>query len=182
MLNGSGRPNHPSLADIRRMELGDIIALPAAHLALLQAEARDALDGAKRMHDWIEGAIALRYEQRAMAARAAAGKDTGTVRFQDEDVEVVADLPKRVEWDQARLTALMAQIRAGGEDPAEYVETALKVSERAYAAWPEHIRSAFEPARTVRTGRLSFRLAILSDTALRDSPQADAPSILGGIG
>ena len=57
----------------------------------------------------------------------------------------------------------MAQIRAGGEDPAEYVETALKVSERAYAAWPERIRSAFEPARTVRTGRSSFKLALKAE-------------------
>lgn len=180
MLNGSSRSNHPSLADIRHMAIGDIIALPAAHLALLQAEARDAFDSAKRMQDWIEGAIALRFEQRASAARASAGKDTGTVRFQDENVEIVADLPKKVEWDQARLAALMAQIRAGGEDPAEYVETALKVSERAYAAWPERIRTAFEPARTVRTGRPSFKLALLSDSARRDSPQAGAPALLGG--
>jgi hypothetical protein len=154
------RPNRPTLDSLRHLPVGDIIALPAMHLALLQADAREAVEAAKRLQDWIEAAIALRYEQRAMAARAAAGKDTGTVRFQDGEVEVVAELPKRVEWDQGRLAALAAQIRAGGEDPGEYLEVSFKVPERAYVAWPERIRQAFEPARTVRTGRQSFRLTL----------------------
>lgn len=152
--------NRPTLATIRQMPVGDIIALPAEHLALLQADAREALDAAKRQQDWIEAAIALRYEQRAIAARASAGKDTGAVRFQDGAVEVTADLPKKVEWDQVRLAALAEQIRASGENPGDYVEVSFKVPERAYTAWPERIRLAFEPARTVRTGRQSFKLSL----------------------
>ncbi len=157
------RTNRPNLDALRRMPVSDVIALPAEHLALLQTDAREALDAAKRMQDWIEAAIALRYEQRAIAARAAAGKDTGTVRFEDGAVEIVVDLPKRIEWDQARLAALAEQIRAGGENPGEYVEVSFKVPERAYTAWPERIRLAFEPARTVRTGRQSFKLSLKSE-------------------
>jgi hypothetical protein len=154
------RTNRPTLDALRHMPVSDIIALPAEHLALLQTDAREALDAAKRMQDWIEAAIALRFEQRAVGARAAAGKDAGTVRFHDGAVEIAADLTKRVDWDQARLAKLITQIRAGGEDPAEYVETSFKVSERAYIAWPERIRAAFEPARTVRTGRQTFKLTL----------------------
>ncbi len=47
---------------------------------------------------------------------------------------MVADLPKRVEWDQAQLAAMVERIRAAGEDPSEYVEISFKVPERAYAA------------------------------------------------
>lgn len=174
------RSNRPTLDALRHLPVGEVIALPAEHLALLQSDAREALDAAKRTLDWIEGAIALRYEQRAVGARAAAGKDTGIVRFEDSTVEVAVELPKRVEWDQRRLAALVEQIRAGGEDPAEYVELTFKVSERAYAAWPERIRGAFEPARTVRTGKPSYRLTILNDVALRDSPHG--PGIRPAIG
>ena len=152
--------NRPSLDTARRMAVADLLALPAEHLALLQEDARGALDTANRMRDWIEGTIALRYEQRAVGARAAAGKDTGTVRFQEGSVEIAVDLPKKVEWDQARLAALIPKICAGGEDPADYVETSFKVSERAYTAWPERIRVAFEPARIVRTGRQTFKLTL----------------------
>ncbi|MCO6415153.1 hypothetical protein JYK14_03050 [Siccirubricoccus sp. KC 17139] len=154
------RSNRPTLDSVRHLPVGEVIALPAEHLALLQADAREAVEAAKRLQDWIEAAVALRYEQRAIGARAAAGKDTGTVRFQDGAVEVAVELPKRVEWDGRCLAALAEQIRAGGEDPSEYLEVSFKVPERAYVAWPERIRKAFEPARTVRTGRQTFRLTL----------------------
>lgn len=175
------RTNRPTLDALRHMPVSAVIALRAEHLALLQADAREAAEAARRLQDWIEAAIALRYEQRATGARAAAGKDTGTVRFVDGGVEITAELPKRVEWDQARLAALVERIRAGGEDPGEYVEAAYKVPERAYTAWPDRIRQAFEPARTVRTGRPVYRLSILPETARRDSQYG--PGILppGGV-
>jgi hypothetical protein len=160
MTNHCFSPNRPTLESMRHLPIGEVINLPAEHLALLQAEARDALEAAKRLQDWIEAAIRLRYEQRAIAARGTAGKDTGTVRFDDGDVTVIADLPKRVDWDQRRLAALVEQIRASGEEPGEYIEVSFNVPERAYAAWPERIRTVFEPARTVRTGRQTFKLSL----------------------
>ena len=156
----ANRTNRPSLEALRHLPVSDVIALPAEHLVLLQADARASVDSAKRMQDWIEAAIALRYEPRAIGMRTTAGKDTGSVRFNDGEVEVTAELPKRVEWDQRRLADLAAQIRAGGEDPGEYLEVTFKVPERAYVAWPERIRKVFEPARTVRTGRQTFRLTL----------------------
>jgi hypothetical protein len=163
-------PNRLTLESIRHTPITDLLALPAEHLALLQEDAREAVEAAKRAQDWIEGVIARRYADRAAEERRATGKDTGTIRLQDGEVEIVADLPKKVEWDQAQLAALVERIRASGEDPAEYVELSYRVSERAYAAWPERIRTAFEPARTVRTGKPSFRLSILSGIERRDSP------------
>lgn len=152
--------NRPSLNAMGHLPIGEVINLPGEHLALLQEEARSTLDMARRAVEWIEGAIALRYEQRAIAARGAAGKDTGTVRFEDGPVTVVAELSKKVDWDQRRLADLVERIRAGGEDPGQYVEVSFKVAERAYAAWPERIRTVFEPARTVRTGRQTFKLTL----------------------
>jgi hypothetical protein len=162
------RPNRPTLESVRHAPVGELLTLPAEHLALLQQDAREAVEAAKRTQDWIEGVIARRYGERAAEARRAAGKDTGTVRLQDGAVEVTAELPKKVDWDQAQLAALVERIRASGEDPAEYVEIGYRVSERAYAAWPERIRRLFEPARTVRTGRPSFRLSIPSEVERRE--------------
>ena len=152
--------NRITLDQLRTMQVGAIAALPAEQLALLQQEADDALKSAKALKDWLEGAIALRYVDRAAQARADAQKDTGTVRFSDGDVTIVADLPKKVDWDQRQLAALVERIRAGGENPAEYVSVEFTVSERAYGAWPDSIRQAFAPARTVRTGKPAFRLLV----------------------
>ena len=108
--------------------------------------------------DWLDGVLDRRYAPIAAELRSRDGKDTGTVRFEDGAVTVVADLPKKVEWDQEQLAATVERIRASGDDPAEYVETAFKVPERKYGAWPAHIRAAFEAARTVKTGKPTFTL------------------------
>ena len=153
-------PNRPQINDVGAMPIADIIQLPAEHLALLQEDASANLEAAKRLKDWIDGAITHRYAERAINARRTEHKDTGTIRFLDDTVTVVADLPKKIDWDQALIAEVIERIRAGGDDPAEYVEISFKVPERKYTAWPESIRATFAPARTVKTGKQTFRLTI----------------------
>ena len=150
--------NHITLDALVRLPMSEIVALPAVELGRLQKEAEDALRKAKLTVAWLDGALNQKYAERAKAARADAGKDFGVVRLTDGGVTVVANIDKRVEWDESQLSALMERIKAEGEDPRDYVEVSLKVSERKYAAWPPHIRRVFEPARTVRTGKGSFEL------------------------
>jgi len=157
--------NRPSLDDIRTMPVGEIARLPAEHLALLQEDADAALDAARRLKEWLEGAIALRYADAAATVRRTEGKDTGLIRFEDGAVVVAADLPKKIEWDQGQLAALVDRIRAAGDDPNGFVEITLKVPERKYSAWPEAIRKSFASARTVRTAKPTFRLTIKSEDA-----------------
>ena len=156
-------PNRPNLADLLHMPVGAVVALPADNLALLQDEADEALRFAKLTKDWIDGALAVKYADAANAVRQAAGKDTGTIRFLDDTVTVIADLPKKIDWDQALISEVIERIRAGGDDPAEYVEISFKVPERKYTAWPESIRATFAPARTVKTGKQTFRLTVSNE-------------------
>ncbi len=155
--------NRPRLADLPTMPIGEIAALPADLLAVLQEEAEESAKAARSLADWLNGAIGLRYGDRAAAARRAEGKDTGTVRLDDGEVTVIADLPKKVDWDQARLGAMVARIRAAGDDPAEYVETVFRVPERKYGAWPAAIREGFETARTVKPGKPTFKLTLRAE-------------------
>ena len=115
-------PNRVTLDDLRSMSIDEINALSGEQLALAEHEACERLRAAKTLYDWIDGAIALKYGDQAQEARRAEGKDTGTVRLQDGPVTVVAELPKRVDWNQAMLAGLVERIRADGADPAEYVE------------------------------------------------------------
>lgn len=155
--------NRPTLASICSMPIGEVSNLPAEHLALLQEEAAEALDAAKQMKEQVDGAIALRFATHADAERRAAGKDAGTVRFNRDGVMVVADLPKKVDWDQTLIAAVVERIRAAGDDPSQYVDIAIKVPERKYGAWPDNIRAAFAAARTVKTGKQTFRLTIAGE-------------------
>lgn len=150
--------NRVCLDDLAGMEIDAVATLPVDQLALLAGEAQEALDRAKRIKERLDGALDLRFGERAAALRRSEGRDTGTARIEDGGFVVVADLPKRVKWDQARLAAIVERIREAGEDPSEYVATEFKVSERAYGAWPSSIRTAFEPARTVETGKPVYRI------------------------
>jgi hypothetical protein len=155
--------NRPRLDGIGHIRIGELAQLPAENLALLQEDAAAALEASKRLKEWIDAAIVLRFADRAQALRHEAGKDTGTVRFEQDGVTVVADLPKKVDWDQRVIAGVVERIRASGEDPGQYVDITIKVPERKYTAWPESIRAAFAPARTVRTGKPSIILTLAED-------------------
>ncbi|UOM36626.1 hypothetical protein [Acuticoccus sp. I52.16.1] len=164
-VRADAHANHVRLEGLDRMQIGDIAALPAEDLALLQDEATTAFEAAKRTKEWLESAIAMRFAERANVARLSDGKDTGTVRFEEGQVTVVADLPKRIDWDQDALAGIVERIREAGDEPADYVETTLKVPERRYGAWPPAIAETFEPARTVRTGKQTFRLFLNTEVS-----------------
>ncbi|WP_371056861.1 hypothetical protein [Rhodosalinus sp. K401] len=150
--------NAPTPDDLPALDPKEIADLPVEMLAVLRHEIDARLKRDKAAKARLDGALNLRYATRAAEERRAAGKDTGTARFDDGDFTVVADLPKRVEWDQDKLAAMVERIRAAGDDPAQYVDIAFKVPERKYAAWPDNIRAEFEPARTVKTGTLKVEI------------------------
>ena len=150
--------NAPGFADLDCLSIGEIAGLPPELLLELQTAAEAETARVKRLRDRLQAGIAERYAATAQAERTAQGKDTGTVRFEDAGITVVAELPKKVTWDQARLAAIAERIRAAGDDPSQYVEIAYRVPERKYAAWPEAIRQQFEPARTVHTGALKIAM------------------------
>ena len=154
-----------TLEHLRRMPMGEVAALDPATLARLQEQAASAMDQAKLTKELLDGVLTRRYADRAALLRKEAGKDFGAIRFDDGDVQVVADLPKRPVWDQKRLGEIVDRIRRAGEDPGEYVEIGFKVAERKFTAWPQNIRDAFEAARTLKAGKPSFKLSLVNREA-----------------
>lgn len=151
--------NTPSVDDMLNMPTGELAQMPVELLASLQAELAHATTQLRSATARFNTALEVRYATRASDARRACGKDTGTVRLIDGDYTVVADLPKRVDWNQEKLVQIAANIADSGEDPAEFIDTKLSLSERKYGALPEAWRKGFEPARTVKVGKLKVTLA-----------------------
>ena len=152
--------NIPSVNDALNLPVTELALLPPSLLAAIQAEIDVASDRMKAVVERFALALEVRYAARASECRREEGKDTGTTRFDDNGVTVIAELPKRIDWDQAKLAQIAANIASAGEDPAEFIDTKLSVSERKYGALPESWRKGFEPARTVRTGKPKFRLVL----------------------
>ena len=148
-----------------------VLATPAGTLAQQPAEllfsvknaAADLLASGKALSDHIDQALDFKWSERARNLRHDAGKDTGVVHFDDGNVRVTADLPKKVDWDQARLAEITRRITDSGDDAKQYVEISYRVSETKFNAWPETLKSAFEAARTVKSGKPSYRLALVKE-------------------
>ncbi|MDP2357728.1 MAG: hypothetical protein Q8M31_16915 [Beijerinckiaceae bacterium] len=158
-------PNQIKIDALPRLPAVEIAALPAGELARLQQETDSALRKAKSAIARLDEALVLKYAERAKIARLEAERDFGIARFRDGHFTIVADLPKRVDWDQYDLASLVERIKEGGEDPRDYVDVTFKVSERKFASWPGHIRKAFEAARTVRPGAPCFKFVIDGEDA-----------------
>ena len=136
---------------------------PSETLFRLKNHATDLITVGKALLEHIDHAIDFKWSERAKDLRHQVGKDTGVVHFDDGNVRITADLPKKVDWDQARLADIIRRIAESGDDPREYVEITYRVSEAKFNAWPETLKSAFIDARTVRTGKPSYRLALVSE-------------------
>jgi hypothetical protein len=149
--------NRIKLADIDKMAVGDIAKLPIDQLVMLVEDAQELADQAKRYNGWLNGAVAIRYADRAATARRDAGKDTGIVHLADGEFDVECDLPKKVEWDQDKLTAAFDAMTRSEAD--HYCKATLEVAEAKYNAAPPHIKALLTPARTVKAGKPKFTLA-----------------------
>ncbi|MGP1690888.1 MAG: hypothetical protein ACTS6O_00145 [Giesbergeria sp.] len=120
---------------------------------------------AKVVREFADQACELRYAEIARQRRISDGRDFGAVRIDDQGETVVCDQRKIIDWDQAQLAELARKILDAGDDPAQYMDVSFKVPESKYSAWPQVLREQFEGARTVRPGKVSFKLASV-DAAL----------------
>lgn len=155
--------NSFTLDHIPAIPVGDLSTYSSSALFQLKNEAAERLTKAKEIAEHIDSALETKYAQRAQILRLAAGKDTGIVHFDDGLVRITADLPKKIEWDQSKLAEITKRITSNGDNPAEYIDISYRVSETKFTAWPESLKSAFIQARTLKTGKPSFRLSLTKE-------------------
>jgi hypothetical protein len=101
-------------------------------------------------------------------------KKTGTINIIFDGVEIKHSVTKKVVWDQRRLRGVRDKIKAAGDDPDEYIDMKLFVSENKYKSWPGSIKNIFEPARTEKPGKPKTDLTIVDDDPGLYSPLTTA--------
>lgn len=150
--------NKITLSQVPNIHIGKLADLPADQLMDLQKQAADHFEKAKRLKEWIDGAISIKYQNDISLLRNKQNKATGSIFIRDGNFKVTSVIPKKVDWDQEKLKDVVAAIKKHGDNPDEYVETSYKVLENKYTSWPEHIKNIFKPARLVKTGKESFKI------------------------
>jgi hypothetical protein len=126
-------------------------AFPVETLMHLQAEAEKHAASSAQIMAVLHSTLCRRY--------AAGLNDTGTHNRQERGIDIKITIPKTVAWDQEQLTKAVETIKGWGENPADYVDVKLSVSETKFKAWPPAIRDLFAPARTVKAGKPKFEFS-----------------------
>jgi hypothetical protein len=162
-------PHPDTLDEVGNFVLAELENLPLADLDRLIQRVSEAEETARHYKQFLQGVLHRRFGERAHQLRQDAGKSTGTVRFSDEGFTVVADLPKRTEYDQRKLKEAVEALRKWGEDPEHYVSLEVKVAESKYTAWPPAVRQLFEPARTLKPGKPTYKLERIVDGAVPEA-------------
>ena len=150
------------LDEIGQLCVSELEGLPLPDLDRMIKQVTAAKDTAALYLGALNSALHNRLGGYAQQLRHEAGKTTGTVRFEVDGFLVIADLPKRPEYDQPKLKEAVEALRKWGENPEHYVGIEIKVAESKYTAWPPGVRQLFEPARTLKTGKPSYKLAQIS--------------------
>jgi hypothetical protein len=150
--------NRVSLAQLSEMPIKEAAKLPIEQLAMLLEEMTEMKAETKRLDSLLHSVFVARFTDIAAEVRSRMGKDVGTVRIKCDDYTVIADLPKDVEWDQGALKKAVDTIASYGEPIEDYVTVKYSVPETKYNAWPESIKTVFAPARTVGTGKPTFKI------------------------
>ena len=126
--------NRTYLTDLATMDAIQVSRLPVDQLTELADDLDEMKAKTKRLGDLLATALHQRFGDPADALRRADGKDTGRVHLTENGCEIIADLPKKTAWDQAKLADAVAAVRAWGEDPADYVSTEMSVPEARFNA------------------------------------------------
>lgn len=85
-------------------------------------------------------------------------KGFGSVSVDAGEYKLTFNTPKKVEWDQEKLAEIYEKIRAGNDNPEDYIEISYNVPESRFKAWPAVIVEEFLPARTVKEGATSIKI------------------------
>ena len=140
--------------------VGTLSTLEPGDLSILLAQAEDNLIKAKNIKAFIEGAITVKYEEKAKYARELACKETGTVHFHDGGFRITSEIRKKVYWSQLALGRAVRYMEEKGEDPTEYVEVTYNIPESKFKTFPDNMQKFFAAARTMSGGKQTFKIEL----------------------
>ncbi len=140
--------------------VAELAALSPDKKLELSRQIDEAFDFVKKIKAKFDASVELAFGEQLAAARAEAKKDFGTVHVLDGILRVTSDVPKRASWDQQKLGDIARRIAAAGDRVEDYIDVEFSIPESRFNALPPAWREQFEPARTTKPGKPTFRISL----------------------
>lgn len=126
-------------------------ALP--HLLEIRQSIDDEIAPLKQRREEVQSAIEKRVSPSIAKARSELGKTEGIVRAAVDGFEVKSDIPKDIKWDSPKLMTACEKIAELGEDPQQFIDFKLSVSEAKFKVLPKAILALVSDARVMKHGK-----------------------------
>jgi hypothetical protein len=155
-LNSGGYMSNLSI--IETLSAKEIGALDVHDLMDLYEQVTKLTNHAKELKEKLDDGLNLRFSESVKNSLRKENKDTGTTRFFDGAFQIVADVPKKVTWDNEKMEKLVKYI--SNEQRKSFVKVVYSIEERKYSALPYEYQELFKEARTITPGKTKFQITI----------------------
>ncbi|GHT93666.1 hypothetical protein FACS1894122_09240 [Alphaproteobacteria bacterium] len=150
--------NMSNLAVLETLSAKEIGALDVHDLMDLHEQVTKLTSHAKELKEKLDDGLNLRFSESVKDSLRRENKDTGTTRFFDGAFQIIADVPKKVTWDNEKMEELVKRIP---EDRRRaFVKVVYSIEERKYSALPYEYQELFKEARTITPGKTKFQITI----------------------
>ncbi|GHT98559.1 hypothetical protein FACS1894126_4160 [Alphaproteobacteria bacterium] len=145
-----------NLAVLETLSAKEISALDVYDLMDLHDQIAKLTSHAKELKEKLDDGLNLRFAESVKNGLQRENKDTGTTRFFDGAFQIIADVPKKVTWDNEKMEELVKRIP---EDRRRaFVKIVYSIEERKYSALPYEYQELFREARTITPGKTKFQI------------------------
>jgi RNA polymerase sigma factor (sigma-70 family) len=149
-----------NLAILETLSAKEIGALAVGDLMDLSDQVAKLTSHAKELKEKLEDGLNLKFSEAVKNNLHSENKDTGTTRFFDGAFQIIAEVPKKVTWDQEKMEELIK--RLPDERRKAIVKISYAIEERKYSELPHEYQELFREARTITPGKTKFQI-ILGD-------------------
>jgi hypothetical protein len=159
---GAGMKN---LSVLETMSAKEISALEVGDLMELNEQIVNLNAHVKEMREKLDDGLNLRFAESVKSNLRSDGKDTGTTRFFDGAFQIVAEVPKKIAWDNEQMEELVKRIPE--ERRKSLVKITYSIEERKYSALPHEYQELFKEARTITPRKTKFQItSVTLDTII----------------
>jgi hypothetical protein len=140
-----------TIQNLLHLPIGTITNYSPLKLYCLLHEVDKQLISARRAKKWLEWGIAIKYSNEIKLKRAHCNQQLGVIHVEDKGMRITQEIPKKIFWDQQKLSNIVADI-AKITDPLEYVDVTYNIPENKFRSWPKSVQQIFMEARIVTAG------------------------------
>jgi hypothetical protein len=145
-----------NLAVLETLNAKEISQLNVGELMDLNDQVAKLISHTKDLKEKLDDGLNLRFSEAVKNNLRSTNKDTGTTRFFDGAFQIVAEVPKKVTWDNEKMEELIKRIP--DDRRKDIVKISYSIEERKYSALPCEYQELFREARTVTPGKTKFQI------------------------